>query len=548
MRTAQACSLHRFADQSVDDMILLQWILWLFALNAFPAPEPAPVDRWLIRLESDDATCLDTWWATYVADGYKKKLPVDTWWVVEVPGQLRASLEALPCLLQMQPDMKIDWRDRVPNDPTYISQSDMNLIRMPAAWGISTGGLTTRGDTIVVAVIDDGFQTDHPDLVENIWINHLEISGDGIDNDMNGYIDDRMGYNVSTENDSHPVKSHGTSVSGVIGATGNNGIGVAGVNWNIKLMLISGAGFESDVIMAYQYVLDMRNRYDQTGGEKGAFVVVTNLSGGINNAWAYDHPLWCEMYDKLGARGILSVTAAPNNPISVDVDGDMPTTCTSPYMIAVTNVDNSDVLVSNAGFGAESIDIGAQGHGTITTATFDAYKPFPGTSAAAPHVAGAVALLYSTPCTEFLDDLMTDPDGIAERVRDIIYATAAANNSLEEITVTGKRIDVGDAMLATTSANCGAPIIPEIQVVSVVPNPARNEVVRISFEAEGLISGAIFELFAANGMKILEVGVDEAIQDEGFIEIQGRDLPAGVYFLTLRFEGEKDTHKLVILN
>lgn len=520
----------------------------LSSLSVYQASEPAPIDRWLIQLASDDSACLDNWWSAHRAEGYKKRLPLGNWWVVEVPGHLKNSLEALPCLMDIQPDTKIEWRDRVPNDPTYISQSDMNLIRMPAAWGISTGGLTTRGDTIVVAIIDDGFQTDHPDLVENIWLNHHEISGDGIDNDMNGYVDDRMGYNVSTENDSHPVKTHGTSVSGVIGAVGNNGKGVAGVNWDIKLMWISGAGFESDVIMAYQYILDMRNLYDQTGGEKGAFIVVTNLSGGINNAWAKDHPLWCEMYDKLGARGILSVTAAPNNPISVDVDGDMPTTCTSPYMIAVTNVDGSDVLVANAGFGEKSIDIGAQGHGTITTATFSEYKPFPGTSAAAPHVAGAVALLYSTPCTEFLDDLITDPDMIAERVRDIIYNTAADNNSLEEITVTGKRIDVGDAMLATTSENCGAPIIPKIRVVSIVPNPAQDQMVRISFEAEGVISGAIFELFAANGVKVLEVGVDETIQDQGYVEIRGIDLPAGVYFLTLRFEGEKDTHKLVILN
>ena len=532
-------------------MVLFQLLISLLVFNPTSISTTAPLDRWLVNLESQDNTCLDQWWSYHQLDssqGFLKQLPVGNWWVIEIPGQFSSSLKDLSCVIYMGPDQKITWRDRVPNDPAYISQGDMNLIGMPAAWGISTGGLTSRGDTIVVAVIDDGFQTDHPDMTDNIWLNYNEIPNDGIDNDMNGYVDDRMGYNVSSEDDMHPVKSHGTSVSGIIGAVGNNGIGVSGVNWDVKLLFISGADFESDVILAYQYALDMRQLYDQTDGEEGAFIVTTNLSGGINNAWADDHPLWCEMYDKLGDGGILSVTAAPNNSISVDVDGDMPTTCSSPYMIAVTNVDASDVIVGNAGFGAVSIDIGAQGHGTFTTATFDQYKVFPGTSAAAPHVAGAIALLYSTPCSEFLDDLEMDPDLVAERVRDIIFNTGSINNSLEEITVTGKRIDVGEAMLSTTSANCGVPIVPDIQIVSIVPNPSRDEVITVQFEAEGVISGAIFELFASNGMRVLEVGVDEEIQNSGYVEIDAIDLPAGVYLLTLRYQGEKVTHKLVVLN
>src|SRR5690606_21919001 len=109
----------------------------------------------------------------------------------------------------------------------------------------------------------------------------------------------------------------------------------------------------------------MRKAYRHTTGARRAFAVAANLSGGINNAWADDQPLWCRMYDKLGEEGILGICAAPNNPISVDVEGDMPTTCTSPYMIAVTNVGLTDELVGNAGFGAVSIDIGAPGHGTI---------------------------------------------------------------------------------------------------------------------------------------------------------------------------------------
>ena len=145
------------------------------------------------------------------------------------------------------------------NDPVYINQRDMNLIGMTKAWDITTGGVTAQGDTIVVALVDNGYDTDHEDLVQNIYINHLEIDNDGIDNDLNGYIDDRRGYNVSTQDDAHQQLTHGTSVAAIVGAKGNNGVGVSGVNWNVKLMLVSGADFESDVIEAYQYILDMRN-------------------------------------------------------------------------------------------------------------------------------------------------------------------------------------------------------------------------------------------------------------------------------------------------
>lgn len=523
----------------------------VFIFSSFNMFAPEPLDRWLVELHSSDDTCLEEWWEVHgaeVSGVIKKKLPVGHWWVLQVPASRSASLKNLSCVSYIGVDHRIEWRDKVPNDPAYISQGDMNLIGMPGAWGISTGGVTSAGDTIVVAVIDDGFQSDHPDLVKNIWVNRLEIAQDGIDNDMNGYVDDRIGYNVTTGDDTHPVKTHGTSVCGIIGAVGNNNLGVSGVNWAVKLMLISGADFESDVIEAYQYVIDMRERYRQTDGAKGAFVVATNLSGGINNAWADDHPLWCEMYDKLGAKGILSVTAAPNNSISVDVDGDMPTTCTSPYMMAVTNVDPSDVIVGNAGYGVTSIDIGAPGHGTFTTASGNQYKEFPGTSAAAPHVAGAIALMYSTPCEEFLSGLETNPSQVAGRVRDLIFSTATDNNSLMEITSTGKRLQVNKALLATTTTDCGAPIEPGIQIVSIQPNPARGERVKVFFQVEGEVSGAFFEVFAANGVKVTEVPVEDGTTEGGLFEIDSKHLPAGVYLITLRYGGEKSTHKLVVIN
>ena len=398
-----------------------------------------PTERWLVELKSEDATCLQQWWTLQdlKADVFlKRPLKVGHWWVVQVPARLSTSLQELDCIIDYTIDRPITWRDLQPNDPAYINQSDMNLIGMTRAWDVTTGGLTTLGDTIVVAVVDDGFQTNHEDLATNIWINRGEIPNDGVDNDDNGYTDDFRGLNIGTGNDQHAVLSHGTSVCGIIGAVGNNGKGVAGANWNIKLMLLSGADFESDLIDCYNYALDMRQKYKASNGAEGAFVVVTNMSGGVDGAWAQDHPLWCGMYDALGSEGILSVCAAPNQPISVDTQGDMPTTCPSPYMIAVTNVDASDQLVETAGFGPVSIDLGAPGHGTVTTATTNQYKMFPGTSSSTPHVTGVIALMYSTPCTEFLFELKSNPSALATQIRDIILNTGKLNNTLSEITVT----------------------------------------------------------------------------------------------------------------
>ena len=508
-----------------------------------------PLDRWLVELKSADATCLNEWWEKAQFESistFKRALPVGNWWVVQVPTSQSQSLKELSCVFRISVDQKIQWRDKQPNDPGFINQKDMNLIAMSKAWDIATGGVTTSGDTIVVAILDDGYQINHPDLVDNIWINRGEIADDGIDNDLNNYIDDRTGFNVTNHNDHHPIHSHGTSVAGIIGAVGNNGIGVSGVNWNVKLMLISGADFESSVIESYQYVLDMRVAYELSNGTQGAFVVATNLSGGINNAFAADHPMWCEMYDKLGQKGILNVCAAPNERLSVDIDGDMPTTCTSPYMIAVTNVDESDVLVESAGFGNVSIDMGAPGDGTLTTATTDKYKTFDGTSAAAPHVAGLIALMYSTPCTDFLYDIVSNPSGTATRIKDIILSTGKPNNSLMDMTVTGKRLQADAAMLATV-ADCGMNAGSALEIFSIRPNPVRVEEIKVYFEVPENAPKPYFEIFTVTGSRVTQVTIQISDIDQGFIRINTNPLPAGVYFLTLRNDKDSVTRKLVVV-
>src|SRR5690606_7841154 len=135
------------------------------------------------------------------------------------------------------------------------------------AWDITTAGVTALGDTIVIAVIDEGFQLNHPDLIQNFFRNNSEIPNNGIDDDQNGYIDDVGGWNAFNNTGIIPQNSHGTHVSGIVSARGNNGAGVTGVNWVAKILPIAGSsGDESTVIAAYAYAAEMRILYDQTHG------------------------------------------------------------------------------------------------------------------------------------------------------------------------------------------------------------------------------------------------------------------------------------------
>lgn len=337
-----------------------------------------------------------------------------------------------------------------PNDEYYNIQWGLEMIKAAEAWNVTTGGTDIEGREIVIAVLDDGFDLDHPELAGRFLLNAGEIENDGIDNDNNGYIDDYIGWNGQLQDDSHPfVDNHGIAVSGIIGANTDNELGVSGLNWNIKILPISGIGSVSNVIASYQYVLDMRRLYNESNGEKGAFIVATNYSAGIDNTFPNTPNLmsWCDMYDKMGEQGILSAGATTNSNRDVDADGDIPTTCQSPYLISVTNIDINDTKVSNAGYGALNIDIGAPGRGTLALGVDAGYdQNFGGTSAATPHVTGAIGLLYSAPCQTLADLTFSDPGQVALTIRDAIFSGADANSTLDGITTTGGRLNIFNAI------------------------------------------------------------------------------------------------------
>ncbi|MFK8046121.1 MAG: S8 family serine peptidase [Crocinitomicaceae bacterium] len=323
-------------------------------------------------------------------------------------------------------------------------------IDAPEAWDVTTGGNTSHGDTIVVCVIESqGVDINHIDLAGNMWKNYAEIPGNGIDDDNNGYVDDFDGWNVGTNSGIITSGSHGTRVAGMIGAVGDNGSLVSGVNHKVKMMVVQGqnANNESNVIAAYTYPLLMRKKYNETNGAEGAFVVVTNASWGIDQGSAANSPLWCSFYDSLGVHGILNIGATTNNSsFNVDVVGDLPTTCASEFLVGVTNTNRSDFR--GGGYGPVHVDLAAPGTSVALTNPIDTFSVSTGTSFATPCVAGSVALLYSAPCTDYISYAKTFPDSAALKMRSLLLDNVDNISNLSGFVGSGGRLNMNNSLQA----------------------------------------------------------------------------------------------------
>jgi subtilisin family serine protease len=279
----------------------------------------------------------------------------------------------------------------VPDDASFGSLYGMTKIEAPSAWDSTTGS-----PSVIVAVLDTGVRDTHEDLSANIWQNTGEVAGNGVDDDGNGFVDDRLGYDfINNDPDPEDDHGHGTHVSGTVGAAGNNSLGVAGVNWSVKLMTIKthdagGNSTASAVISAFQYVTMMRGR--------GVNIRVTSNSwGGAPEAPAYDQALK-DAIDAAGNAGIVNVFAAGNNATDIDSSPAYPASYTSPSIISVASSNASDARSSFSNFGAGSVDLAAPGSGILSTyrSGDSSYATLSGTSMATPHVAGAVALLAAS--------------------------------------------------------------------------------------------------------------------------------------------------------
>lgn len=452
-------------------------------------------------------------------------------------------IQPLIDVLQRQPNVKVVQKNHrtsyrndplIPNDNEFDRQWDMEIIQAPLAWGLTTNvgemdGLTFAGDTIVIAVIDDGFDNQHEDLRANWWYNWSEIPDDGLDNDNNGYIDDFRGWSIQNGNDQHPLLNHGTAVAGIIGASGDNAVGVAGVNWNIKIMRLSNAITEAEVVQAYDYILEQRQLYNASLGERGAYVVATSIAQGFAGN-PNNHPIWCNIYDTLGELGILSVAATVNSSINVDVQPDIPTSCPSHFLISVTNTDQNDELRSTAGFGANSIDIGAPGSGSFTTNAPNTYGTFSGTSAATPHVAGAVGLMYALKRSEFDYARIVNARSTALDIRHFIDRGADPLPSLENKVAFNGRLNVYNSLSLLDDYYKG--FSDQFRLNAIYPNPVSD---RLYVDYEN--TGGEFQILIYNqlGQLVLESG------GNGYrtISIWVNELSAGVHWFILKNETDQ---------
>lgn len=351
----------------------------------------------------------------------------------------------------------ISQRGPVPNDTRYSDQWQWNNtganngvagadVSAEKAWGITTGGITAAGDTIVVCVVDDGTDINHEDLVNNLWFNKGEIPDNGIDDDGNGYVDDVNGWNFQSYSSNVNTGNHGVNVGGMIGASGNNGIGVSGINWNVKIMNVVYAGVTEDaVIQSYDYPLQSRLLYNSSNGAQGSFVVSVNSSWGIDYGKPEDAPIWCNFYDIMGEAGILNVAATANGNINVDEVGDLPTACPSPYLISVGRTTKTD-LYDKCGYGPISIDLGAPGVAIVTTRSKNRYTTTSGTSFASPLVAGMVALLYSYPCDKIGNEIHKDYAAFALAVKNAILNGVDVKSEYADKCLSGGRANAFKAL------------------------------------------------------------------------------------------------------
>ena len=399
-------------------------------------------------------------------------------WLIEFNSDELEQMEAIrliydyPEISIAQNNHLVEVRSTIPNDPEYGSQwHHKNTgqgggtpgadIKSEEAWEITTGGKNANGDDIVVCILEQ-VDFSHNDLQANHWTNTAEIPGNGIDDDGNGYIDDIHGWNVGNNSGNLPTNNsgHGTNVAGMIGAVGDNNLGVVGANWDVKMMNITGynTNSEASVISAYEYPLVQRQIYNQTNGAQGAFVVATNASWGIDNANPNNYPLWCAYYDTLGKYGILNCGATSNSNINVDVSGDMPTGCSSQYMVGIGRSDRNDNF--QGGYGATTINFAAPGINVRTTANNNSYTTTTGTSFASPLTAGVIALMYSIPCPNFMSTVFSDPQHAADLVFHALMDGTDERPALVGNFVTGGRLNAKNAidlLMEEVCSPCNAP-------------------------------------------------------------------------------------------
>jgi subtilisin family serine protease/fibronectin type 3 domain-containing protein len=341
-------------------------------------------------------------------------------------------------VLYAEPDYQVRVAT-IPNDSQFSDQWALDNtgqlggtvdadIDAPEAWDLTTG----TGST-VVAVIDTGVDYLHPDLAPNIWTNPGEIAGDGIDNDGNGFVDDMHGYDFFND-DADPMddNNHGTHVAGTIGAEGDDGFGIAGINWGVQIMAVKflgsdGSGSTSDAIAAVQYAVD-----------NGAHI--------SNNSWGgdpYSQAMYDVIADAAGQDHIFVAAAGNGNFIGLGVDNDATPFYPASYdldnIVAVAATDRNDQIAVFSNYGLTSVDIGAPGVDILSTLPGGGHGNSSGTSMATPHVTGVLSLVRDF-----------EPTLSPQQIIDKVLLSADPINALQGVTVTGARLNLLSSLVPDT--------------------------------------------------------------------------------------------------
>ena len=272
-----------------------------------------------------------------------------------------------------------------PSDSRFSEQWALEKINVLSAWGLTKGS-----NNIVVAVIDTGADTKHEDLAANIWTNQKEIAGNGKDDDANGFIDDINGWdfhgNDNNPNDetSSANPGHGTHCSGIIGAVGNNNLGISGINQHVSIMPIrflgaDGSGDLFSSTKAIDYAIS-----------NGAHIISASWGAPATKAMA--QPI-IEAIERANQKGVLFVAAAGNEGASNDTTPSYPANAGLSNVINVAASNPSDKKPSWSNLGRLTVDLASPGDEILSTLPGNKYGKLSGTSMATPLVAGLAALL-----------------------------------------------------------------------------------------------------------------------------------------------------------
>jgi subtilisin family serine protease len=347
------------------------------------------------------------------------------------------SYRAYPDVLYAEPNYYVTLLG-VPNDPSFPSAWHLQNtgqtggtpgadIKAVQAWDITTGS-----SDVVVAVIDTGVDYNHYDLAPNMWRNEPDCNHNGVDDDGNGYIDDCHGIDTSFSvfgvSDPMDVGDHGTAVAGLIGAVGNNALGVVGVNWNVKILPCKfydgDLGTIADAIACLDYVKTMK--------ERGVNIIATN------NSWTFRYTFPQSLVDAIDAQrqaGILFVTSAASTGEDDDTTNLFPASLYLPNLIVVNASDDQDQLTLVTNVGPHTVHLSAPGINILSTSEGNGYANYIGTSFSAAQVTGVAALLKA-------QDLSRDWLAI----KNLILAGADVLPELAGATITGGRLNAYNSL------------------------------------------------------------------------------------------------------